>query len=109
MQFVPCSLCWYQRIFMYPIFILLTLGIFKNDGAVSSYGFAFALIGWLVAFYHNLLMWGVIPESISPCRSGVPCSTRYIEYLGFITIPFLSLVAFTLLVLLLLKRSYHEK
>ena len=110
MDFVPCSMCWYQRIFMYPVAVLLTIGIFKGDGASAKYAFPLAAIGWLFAFYHNLLMWGIIPETAAPCRSGIPCSTRYIDYFGFVTIPFLSLLAFSVLVALLFqRRKSHEE
>lgn len=109
MGFVPCSLCWYQRIFMYPIAVLLTMGVFRNDIHSIRCSFPLVIIGWGFAFYHNLLMWGVIPESASPCRSGVPCSARYIEYFGFVTIPFLSWVAFSLLVLLLFPQRRHNE
>lgn len=109
MEFVPCSLCWYQRIFMYPIAITLTIGIFKSDQLCAKYSFPFSLLGSGFSLYHNLLMWEIIPETMSPCRSGIPCSARYIDYFGFITIPFLSLVAFTLLVLFLFQqRKTHE-
>lgn len=59
------------------------------------------VIGWIFAFYHNLLMWGIISESAVPCKQGVPCSTEYFEYFGFVNIPFLSLTAFTLILILL--------
>lgn len=101
LEYPPCSLCWYQRIAMYPLVPIFLVGAFLD----SSYGpracFSFALplviIGWLLALYHNLLQYGVIPEAASPCREGIPCSINYIEWLGFITIPLLSFVAFSLL------------
>ena len=102
MGFVPCSLCWYQRIFMYPVAILLTIGIVKSDAKAIDYTLPLVFLGWLTAFYHKLLMWGIIPESATPCRSGIPCSARYINYFDFITIPFLSLVAFSLLMALII-------
>lgn len=110
MGFVPCSLCWYQRIFVYPIAVLLTLGVYRGDRQAVVYSFPLAALGWLFAFYHNLLMWGIIPETASPCRSGIPCSTGYIEYFGFITIPLLSFVALSLLLILTFpKRESHEQ
>jgi disulfide bond formation protein DsbB len=99
MGFVPCSLCWYQRICMYPLVILLAVGSFPFDAKVYKFSLPFAVIGWLFALYHNLLHWKIIPESASPCRQGIPCSTVYINWLGFITIPFLSLVAFSLILI----------
>ena len=101
MKFMPCVLCWYQRIAMYPLFLFFLIAIVKKDLTIIPYTLALAAIGWIVAAYHNLLHWGVIPETMSPCVQGVPCSTVYINWLGFITIPFLSLIAFSIILLLL--------
>ena len=98
----PCSLCWYQRICMYPLVLILTIGLFPLDKKVYKFSMPLVLIGWFFALYHNLLHWKVIPESAAPCRQGVACSTVYIDWLGFITIPLLSLVAFSLILVLLL-------
>ena len=54
-------------------------------------------LGLAIAVYHNLLYYGVLPESAQPCRLGVSCTTRQIEWLGFITIPLMSLVAFSVI------------
>jgi len=102
MEFIPCSLCWYQRIFMYPLILIFLVGVLKLDRGVITYSFPITLVGWLFAIYHNLLHFGIIPESATPCQAGVPCSTKYIEWFGFITIPFLSLVAFSLILILTL-------
>jgi disulfide bond formation protein DsbB len=101
MSFAPCSLCWYQRICMYPLVLILGFGLFPADIKVIRYALPLAIAGLATSFYHNLLQWGIIPETAAPCKLGVPCATKYIEWLGFITIPFLSLVAFTLIVALL--------
>jgi len=101
MQLPPCSLCWYQRIFMFPMAIVLALGLFPFDRRVIRYGLALAIPGWLVAGFHQLLVAGVIPESLEPCRQGIPCSEISIQWMGFITIPTLSLAAFTAVVVLL--------
>ncbi len=102
MSLPPCVLCWYQRIAMYPLVVLLAVSILRKDGAQKAYALPLALAGQGIAVYHNLLYYKWIPQSIGPCTSGVSCTSRQIEWFGFITIPFLSLVAFTLLVVLLL-------
>ena len=102
MNFVPCSLCWYQRICIYPLVIILGLSFCVDDSKVKLYSYPFAFLGLFLALYHNLLQWKIIPETIAPCKQGVPCSLTYINWFGFITIPFLALVAF-LLILLFLK------
>lgn len=79
---------------MYPLVIILAVGIVVKDVKVAVYGLPFALVGLGIAIYHNLLYYHFIPESIAPCTSGISCTTRQIEWAGFITIPFLSLVAF---------------
>lgn len=97
MEFTPCKLCWYQRIAMYPIAVIFLLGFWKSDKSALIYSLPLTIIGLLIAIYHNLLTWEIIPETASPCVEGVPCSHVWINYLGFITIPFLSMTAFTLL------------
>lgn len=95
--FAPCVLCWYQRIAMYPLAIILPIGILKKDKNLPLYAIPLALVGGLVALYQNLLTWGVIPQSFTPCTYGVSCLTKYISYFGFITIPFLSLLSFVVI------------
>jgi len=101
MQLPPCTLCWYQRIFMFPLALILPLGLFPLDRKVVRCGFVLAVPGGLVAGFHLLLVAGVIPESIKPCTQGVPCSETVIEWFGFLTIPLLSAVAFSSIIALL--------
>src|ERR1700690_1166772 len=100
--FQPCILCWYQRIAMDPLVIIIGLGILLKDKNFILYALPFSAIGFGIAVYHNLLYYGVIPESIAPCINGVSCVTKYINYFGFISIPFLSMCAFLLITILLL-------
>lgn len=100
----PCSLCWYQRICMYPLVPLLATGIVLRDRNVTTYALPLALVGLGLAVYHNLLYYGVIPERLSPCTQGVPCTSRQIELFGFITIPLLGLVSFVVIVSALLAQ-----
>lgn len=94
MQFVPCNMCWYQRIFMYPLVLIFLINLLYPDDKLYKYSMPLILVGLFFAIYHNLLMFGIIPESVVPCVQGIPCSTRYIDWFGFITIPFLSLVSY---------------
>jgi len=94
MQFVPCTMCWYQRIFMYPLVILFLINLLYPDDKLFKYAMPLVVVGLFFATYHNLLMFDIIPESVVPCVSGIPCSTEYINWFGFITIPFLSFCAF---------------
>jgi len=110
MEFPPCALCWYQRIFMFPLVILLLVGLFPFDKSIIKYALPLALVGWVFAFYHTLLYSGFIPESIQPCSQGVSCSETYLDVFGFLTIPMLSLISFSILValLLVLKRRLSK-
>jgi len=94
MGFAPCVLCWYQRIFMFPLVFILAAGLFPFDPKVLRYALPLAAVGLLVAGFHLLLVAGYIPENLTPCRQGIPCSTVQVEWLGFVTIPLLSFFAF---------------
>lgn len=102
MEFAPCVLCWYQRIFIYPLVITLAIGLFPFDRSAIRYSLPLAAIGWFFALYHTLLYSGIIPESLEPCRQGVSCKEVYIELFGFLSIPMLSLIAFTVIIILLI-------
>ncbi|MFN8632945.1 MAG: disulfide oxidoreductase [Chloroflexota bacterium] len=95
MKFPPCTLCWYQRILMYPLVLVLAAGILRRDARLYLYVLPLSVLGLAIALYHNLLYFGVIPEEIQPCTVGIPCTTIQIEWFGFITIPLMSLTAFT--------------
>ncbi|MFT3744138.1 MAG: disulfide oxidoreductase [Pyrinomonadaceae bacterium] len=94
MLFPPCVLCWYQRIALYPLVVIIGVGIATRDRSVTRYALPLCVIGLVIAVYHNLLYYGFIPESITPCTEGVPCNAKQLELLGFITIPLMSLVGF---------------
>ncbi len=100
-HFVPCTLCWYQRILMYPLIIVLGIASYRQDGKIVGYTLPLSILGAIVALYHVLEQ--SIPGFGAPalCRAGVPCSARYIDWLGFISIPVLSLTAFVLITVFL--------
>jgi disulfide bond formation protein DsbB len=93
----PCILCWYQRICMYPLVIIFGVGIMTKDRFTVWYALPFALVGLLISIYHNLLYYNILPEAAAPCRAGVSCTTKFIEWFGFVTIPFLSMMAFVII------------
>ena len=108
MQLPPCVLCWYQRICMFPLVLILPVGLFPLDRKIVRYALPLAAIGWLFAVFHVLLIAGVIPESIKPCTQGVPCSEKVIEWFGFVTIPLLSVVAFSTIIALLIAAHFRS-
>lgn len=86
---------------MFPLALILPIGLFPLDRQVVRYALPLAVIGGLVAVFHQLLIAGVIPESIKPCSQGVPCTEKAIEWLGFVTIPLLSAGVFLFIIVLL--------
>ena len=109
MDLPPCVLCWYQRVAMYPLVVVIAVGIAMRDGRLKFYALPLCLAGLAVSIYHNLLYYGVIPESIEPCAQGVSCTSRQIEWLGFVTIPLMALTAFAgVTVCLLLYKQDRE-
>ncbi len=94
MDLPPCSLCWYQRIFMFPLPIVLFMGMFPFDPKVARYALPLSVVGSLVAVYHTLLQWGIVPESMARCSQGASCADVSIAILGILSIPVLSLIAF---------------
>lgn len=101
MELPPCSLCWYQRIFMFPLVLIFLAGLFPYDDKTVKYALPITLVGWGVAGYHLLLYAGIIPESMQPCSQGVSCTDASMELFGFVNIPLLSLLSFTCIALLL--------
>jgi len=99
----PCTLCWYQRILMYPLIIILGVAIIRKDKNVAYYVLPFSIIGAIVAFYQDLLQMTPLSEpSVISCDALGSCSAIQIIYFGFVTIPFLSLAAFVLISVMML-------
>jgi len=96
MGIAPCVLCWYQRIFMFPLVLILAAGLFPFDTKLVRYALPLIAVGWMIALFHVLLVAGIVPENIRPCAQGIPCKDQVIEWFGFLTIPLLSLIAFSL-------------
>jgi disulfide bond formation protein DsbB len=96
--YAPCVLCWYQRICMYSLIPIFLVGFWRGDKKVYHYIFPIATIGWAWALYHNLLYTGIINGDES-CSFGISCTTAYVEYFGFITIPLMSFTAFSVILL----------
>lgn len=103
LEYEPCVLCWYQRIFLFPLILIFAMGLFPAfDKSVIKYALPLTIAGGLIALYHTLLYAGIIPENIQPCSQGVSCTEKYIELFGFVSIPMMSFFAFSTLVALLI-------
>ncbi len=93
----PCILCWFQRAFMFPLAIVLGLGLWWQDPGVGRYGIALALGGAAIAAWHTGLYVGLIPEPIQPCTASGPSCTDEKQLILGIPIPLMALVAFALI------------
>lgn len=99
----PCSLCWHQRAFMFPLALVLAVASFRSsDRSVWLYALPLAGAGWLVAVFHSLLYAGLVPEQIQACSQGPSCASAEMTILGGVPLPFLSLAAFTAIAALLI-------
>ncbi|WP_100372588.1 disulfide oxidoreductase [Bacillus sp. FJAT-45037] len=96
-QFEPCTLCWYQRILMYPLVILLLVGTLKKDAGVALYSLIFSVIGILFSSYHYANQKLAAFQEVAPSCGRIPCTGQYINWFGFMTIPFLALIAFIMI------------
>lgn len=106
MDLPPCVLCWFQRIFMYPLVLIFAVALKWKNEHLRAYVLPMTSIGGAIALYHNLLYYKILPEAIAPCQSGISCTSKLIEWGGFITIPLLSLLGFiAITVLVLLHRE----
>lgn len=99
LNFAPCDLCWYQRILMYPVALIALTGTYLRSVDTNKFITPFAWLGLLISIYHNLIYYKFI-EVIVPCSESSPCTAQQLNYLGFITIPLLSVVGFFTLVIL---------
>jgi disulfide bond formation protein DsbB len=106
-HFVPCRLCWFQRIAMYPLAVILLVAAVRRDRAGALYALAFPPIGALVAGYHLYIEANPGAESAS-CKIGVPCSVKWIEKFGYVTLPMLAMTAFVAILTLLLMTVRRE-
>ena len=104
----PCVLCWYQRIFMFPLAIILGIAVFAEDRRGALYALPFAVGGVTLAGYHTALVAGWVPQWWIPCGSGPSCSQQALVIFDDIQLPWLSLAAFvaiTLTLTLYLQRT----
>jgi disulfide bond formation protein DsbB len=109
-HFVPCRLCWFQRIAMYPLAFILLVGAIRREAVVKYYALPLALTGLAVSIYHNLIQLNPSLEG-GACDPLNPCSARSIEVFGFIDIPFMAGAGFILISVLLafyVRTETHE-
>lgn len=105
--FEPCELCWFQRIFMYPLSVILLVGIFSPQPSLPKFVLPLSVPGLLVASYHILVENNVVGSVI--CETGVSCAVKYVNYFGFLTIPTLAWLAFALITGLMLGLAWANR
>lgn len=109
LKYPPCSLCWYQRIFMYSLAIILPIGIILKDKYISFYLFVLSLFGLIFATYHSLIYHNIIAEVLTVCTADLSCKTKQFELFDVISIPVMSAVSFLLLLFIGLIGVLNEK
>jgi disulfide bond formation protein DsbB len=103
--FVPCHLCWYQRIMMYPLVLVLGVGVVRSDPSVWKFAIPLPLVGVLISTYHVVVQ--LRPSvQLTQCEASAPCSARYVAVFGFVSIPVMAGAAFLLIAALLLTVRY---
>lgn len=101
MQFNPCGLCWWQRIFMYPQVVLFAVALWKRDIKIARYVLPLSMIGGAIAAYHYALQIGAVSSSL-PCSAvgySASCTELFFVAYGYITIPMMALTAFLMLII----------
>lgn len=111
LELTPCTLCWYQRIALFPMVIIFGAGYIRKDAHTYIATLALSLVGLIIAGYQLLLQWGIIAESLTCTTSSVSCGEKQLEVFGFITIPMGSFAMFAALGLLswLAARKHYSK
>jgi disulfide bond formation protein DsbB len=97
MHFTPCKLCWYQRILMYPMVLLLGIAAVRKDYKISTYVLPLSIIGGCISTYHYLIQKTSLFKAASNACGDVPCDMDYLDWYGFITIPLLAFIAFVMI------------
>lgn len=97
--YIPCKLCWLQRILMYPQVILLGMAIYKKERAILDYVLGLSIVGGIIALYHYMLQLGLVPSLIcNAVSSSESCAQRFVMEFGYITIPLMALTAFLMII-----------
>lgn len=102
-HFIPCDLCWFQRIFMYPLVVLLGLALIKKKDEIIDYALGLVAVGTLISLYHNYIYYNA--KTTNFCSIVSPCTQKYITSFGYISIPLMALTAFLMIAVLLINKK----
>lgn len=110
MKLPPCALCVYQRMLLYPLALIIGVALWRGDKKnLPFYVLPFSVLGIIVSLYHNLIYWKIIPFELIPCSVQLPCTVQDFVLFGFVTIPLMSLVAFTLITIGISLFAYWQR
>ncbi len=109
LKYPPCTLCWYQRIFMYPLVFMIPVGIILRDLQIYRYVLVLSTIGLFIAFYHSLIYHDIIEEALQLCNAALSCKTKQFELFNVLSIPVMSLFSFLAIVVLNFLGVFYVK
>ncbi len=109
-QMLPvCHLCWFQRVCLYPLVIILGIGAFQDDRKSAVYSLPLTIIATILALYQYILQWYPQLESIGVCGTGPSCADVHLRVWGFITYPFISMIGSLVMSILLIMALSNKK
>lgn len=106
--YLPCELCWYQRIVLYPWSVILAIAAWRRDSAIRIYAIPVLCIGVVISIYHSWIQWWPPSNGTSFCTAAAPCTLKYVDEFGFVTLPFMALSAAALIIALLSISRYDD-
>lgn len=106
--YVPCELCWYQRIVLYPWSVMLAIAAWRRDSSIRIYAIPVLCIGVVISVYHSYIQWWPPSNGTSFCSATAPCTLKYVDQLGFVTLPFMALSAAAVIIALLSISRYDD-
>ena len=104
--FIPCELCWYQRILMYPLVLVLGVAVWRGDDLLRWRVLPLSLLGVGVSGYHMQLQW--FPDQASSCEVATPCTQQWVDEFGFVSIPVMAFFGFAVITVLVLAATVRE-
>ena len=106
--YVPCELCWYQRIVLYPFAVILAIAAWRRDSSIRVYAIPVLSIGVIISIYHSWIQWFPPSNGTSFCTAATPCTLKYVDEFGFVTLPFMALSAAAVIIALLSISRYDD-
>ena len=106
--YIPCELCWYQRIVLYPWSVILGIAAWRRDSSIRVYAVPVLCIGLVISAYHSFIQWWPPSNGTSFCSASAPCTLKYVDEFGFVTLPFMALSAAALMIALLSISRYDD-